>query len=736
MLYRPISVEPLESRTLFSQMVFQVDPAQSIIRLSAEALGEDLEGQGSNGLRASYEGQFTVDLDGDSIEFLGDDDLLDGNVSAGDLANGEVVRARNSTRDYDPGSGPGNYGGQADGPFGIDLGDAAVRDLAFVIDSNAVSIDSAGKFSTGNVDVHVVSGRLDYDIVGQEGSEDLADNSVNNSGGAASVAVVDGLTVLTIPVKISYRYSSVAKLTLSGTIVATSSGDRPYVDANGPDVAGARYDTQFIVGTDATVPAVDAGLTVVDTNSGSLAGGVVTLTNLADGGAESLAVATSGTPITASYDATIGALTLSGNATVAQYQQVLRTLTYANSDANATFSDRVVSIVLNDGQGDGYATTSTIKVWNPNVIELGATANRSIIYTDTDGSLVRMSLSGPGVATVTFAGVESHDVSRARLTAGGAAELKSIDIAGSTSATRLVISGSRGDGFVNVGDVNAPGGLSTLGARNINLTGEVLVGGALRSATFNTMSGASLAAGSIGSVLVYGAVNDTEIRASDAAGARPTVGRVTFRAPATQLNVAAAGAIGNITGNAFNDSSFSALSFGVMTVTGSMVNSTLDAYAPVGRVAALRSLTVRDQMTGTTIDTTGNIGSILVHAMSDSQIYAGRVGSDAFPDTLPDLAGGATITSVAIRTMNRVTPSTFGDSVIAASTLRSIRLGSVVTPNGGEAFGLAADQIGSLTATNEQGQRLSLRRLDDPATIDDTLAATGFTFNDLAIRIV
>ena len=381
-------------------------------------------------------------------------------------------------------------------------------------------------------------------------------------------------------------------------------------------------------------------------------------------------------------------------------------------------------------------STSTVKVWNPNVITLGAGTNRSVVYTDTDGTQVALTLSGPGVATLTFEGVVGQTVARTRLTAEGPAELRSVHIADSTAATRLNIRAARGgDALVTIGDVRAPSGLATIGARNVNLAGEVNVGGLLRSATFNTMSGATIAAGSIGSVLAYGAVNDTDVRASDPAGARPTVGRLTFRAPAKELNFDAAGGVGSIAGSSFSDSTFDAMSFRVVTVTGSLVNSELRAFAPLGRDTVLRSLAVGDQMTGSTIKTAGNIGTVAVHAMNGSRIYAGQVDPDISPDGLPEVVEGATIASIAIRPMNRLTPSTFADSVIAAATIRSARLGTVITENADEAFGLVADQIGSLTATNESGGKLSLRRLDDPTTIDAVLLATGFTFNDFVIRV-
>jgi hypothetical protein len=68
---------------------------------------------------------------------------------------------------------------------------------------------------------------------------------------------------------------------------------------------------------------------------------------------DALAASTSGTSITASYNASTGVLSLSGSDTLAHYQQVLDSVSYSSTNQNPTNSgadpSRTVSWVVTDG---------------------------------------------------------------------------------------------------------------------------------------------------------------------------------------------------------------------------------------------------------------------------------------------------------------------------------------------------------------------------------------------------
>ena len=80
--------------------------------------------------------------------------------------------------------------------------------------------------------------------------------------------------------------------------------------------------------------------------------------------------------ITGSYNAATGMLTLSGTASVGDYQAALRSVTYFNSSASPSSAVRTVSFQADDGQAANHASnvaTSTINVRSAfDVIELSS----------------------------------------------------------------------------------------------------------------------------------------------------------------------------------------------------------------------------------------------------------------------------------------------------------------------------------------------------------------------------
>ena len=89
-----------------------------------------------------------------------------------------------------------------------------------------------------------------------------------------------------------------------------------------------------------------------------------------------------------------GTLTLTGNGSPAQYQQVLRTLTYDNNAAEPAFSERTMRITLSDEVGAGASAVNTISVeepFNVNVARIGTNAGpqggRTVTFVDADGTI-------------------------------------------------------------------------------------------------------------------------------------------------------------------------------------------------------------------------------------------------------------------------------------------------------------------------------------------------------------
>jgi len=146
---------------------------------------------------------------------------------------------------------------------------------------------------------------------------------------------------------------------------------------------GIDFNTSF---TGSPVLIVDTDLSLVDRNSATLAFATITITNLLDDAAESLSATTSEN-ITASYSS--GTLTLSGTATVAEYQQVLRTITYANTAASPNTTSRQIQFVIDDGaaHSNTSAVATTTLAFNVNVNQPPVAVNDTV-STDEDTVLI------------------------------------------------------------------------------------------------------------------------------------------------------------------------------------------------------------------------------------------------------------------------------------------------------------------------------------------------------------
>ncbi|MFO1351233.1 MAG: Ig-like domain-containing protein [Gammaproteobacteria bacterium] len=170
----------------------------------------------------------------------------------------------------------------------------------------------------------------------------------------------------------TFTYTLNGGSTATVSVTVTCVNDAPVVDLDGTadDPGGDRdFATTFTEGEGATAIVDSANLTVTDLDSATLAAATVTLTNLLDAGVEVLAVdpatLTPNTPISAAYDTTTpgqGILTLSGTATLAQYQAALRTVTYDNPSANPNTSARSLTFVVNDGAAASAVATSTVAI--------------------------------------------------------------------------------------------------------------------------------------------------------------------------------------------------------------------------------------------------------------------------------------------------------------------------------------------------------------------------------------
>ena len=146
------------------------------------------------------------------------------------------------------------------------------------------------------------------------------------------------------------------------TITVARVNDAAVLDLDGDNntAADADYAGTFTEGGGAVVIA-DTDASLIDEDDTDLESLTVVITNLLDGPAEDLSVdGTLPTGISANYDN--DTLKLTGTAPVADYLTALRQVRYNNTSENPSTTDRIVTVVTNDGDTDGTAATATIAV--------------------------------------------------------------------------------------------------------------------------------------------------------------------------------------------------------------------------------------------------------------------------------------------------------------------------------------------------------------------------------------
>ena len=103
--------------------------------------------------------------------------------------------------------------------------------------------------------------------------------------------------------------------------------------------------------------------------------------------------------INGSFDSINGTITLTGTATVAEYQIAIRSITYSNSSESPSMNTRTVSFTVNDGALDSNTQTRNITVANTNDTPLIAGVDTGVVTEDV--AVVANNLSANGLLTIT-----------------------------------------------------------------------------------------------------------------------------------------------------------------------------------------------------------------------------------------------------------------------------------------------------------------------------------------------
>ncbi len=158
---------------------------------------------------------------------------------------------------------------------------------------------------------------------------------------------------------------------------------------------------------------VDGGLTIADPDSAQLSGATAAISANFSTADDALAVTLQGA-ITGGYDAGTGVLTLSGAATLTQYRDVLRSVTYANSSDNPAPATRTISFQVTDSSAaPSNVATRGVTLAGANDAAVITTTGGDTTYTENAASV-----AVDGGVTVTDVDDTSLQSAQVRISSG------------------------------------------------------------------------------------------------------------------------------------------------------------------------------------------------------------------------------------------------------------------------------------------------------------------------------
>ena len=148
--------------------------------------------------------------------------------------------------------------------------------------------------------------------------------------------------------------------TISSTVNVAAVNDAPVLDLDASG-AGTGYATVFNLNTGAAIPVGDIDVSITDVDSTIISGATITISAASRQAGDFLAAGPLPAGISAStYNATTGVLTLSGSASLADYQAAIRAVSFdSNSTSTAT---RTITVTVTDGSATSAAASTSVTI--------------------------------------------------------------------------------------------------------------------------------------------------------------------------------------------------------------------------------------------------------------------------------------------------------------------------------------------------------------------------------------
>ncbi|KAF0864662.1 type I secretion C-terminal target domain-containing protein [Pseudomonas sp. LD120] len=265
---------------------------------------------------------------------------------------------------------------------------AAVTNVTDTVDTTSVGITGSTSVTEGQTASYTVSLthpaqtevtlKISYSGTATDGSDFSGVYTVKIPAGASSatfnVATIDdkiteGTENFVVKIDSATGGNFENLVVGSNNSVTTSiiDNDAPPVidlDANNSSGAtGADYKVTFTEGTSGPgVSIADTDLSITDPDSTLLTGATIVLTNRQPGDSLNLGNSVNGININAnSKDGSI-TLTLSGNATLADYMQQIKNITFTNNSEDPSTTPRTITVTVTDGGNYSNVATTTVNV--------------------------------------------------------------------------------------------------------------------------------------------------------------------------------------------------------------------------------------------------------------------------------------------------------------------------------------------------------------------------------------
>ncbi|MDI9640123.1 tandem-95 repeat protein [Geitlerinema splendidum] len=175
-----------------------------------------------------------------------------------------------------------------------------------------------------------------------------------------------------------------------------------------PTLAAATAGTLTFTEGNAATPISPTGLGITDPDDTNIESATVQITTGYANGEDVLAVTGLPAGIISSFSA--GTLTLTGSATLAAYQNILRSVTYNNTSENPTEGDRTISFIVNDGTDNSTPQTRTLRVIAINDAPVLAAATAGTLTFTEGNAATPISPTGLGITDPDDTNIESATI--------------------------------------------------------------------------------------------------------------------------------------------------------------------------------------------------------------------------------------------------------------------------------------------------------------------------------------